>query len=641
MQQLKLLEIQPLAKNYFFELAQHANYADLFGEKIKKYAQETYPFPPKVLSLFSGAGGLDIGFHDAGFDIIEAVEIDQVCANTLHENASKDGYFGTTFKINCADIKEYYPTFEHVDFIIGGPPCQSFSAAGARAEGVAGTKDDRGRLFLEYVRLLQALQPKGFVFENVYRIVGANKGQDWKQIVEAFSNAGYTLYFRILDTADFGVPQHRERLIIVGLRKDVFNGTPFLFPRPTHGQDSFLGIPHYSSQSAISDLPVINGKKLTGKYGHLLAEIPPGLNYSFFTEKMGHPSPIFAWRSKFSDFLYKADPSKPVRTIKAQGGQYTGPFHWESRSFTADELKRLQTFPDKYQLTGSRGQVIKQLGNSVPPQFARILALSVLAQVFNYSIPVPLEFIAPTEDLSFRKRRNGLTAQYKNKARTAVGHLNSSCSGRVVSGSFRFSIDKKFRYSLSDTGEFCVVVREQDDELFIDLYNNSTAVDENIFFQINVFPRYEWILNYSTIRLRTHVKGVRSYTALWKTFDYLLARDNIKADLVQLCGYYQYLPAFNQELLVFQDSFEEKDMQHFLQYICFGDIVGKILSLHDLSMKTVLSENTILHLLSRLKEIGYEVRSSGTNISLNNDSYLIPYSFPTLTPSSVQLSKRL
>ncbi len=89
-----------------------------------------------------------------------------------------------------------------------------------------------------------------------------------------------------------------------------------------------------------------------GRYGSLLDSIPPGLNYSFCTEEMGHPNPIFAWRSKFSDFLYKADPNMPVRTIKASGGAYTGPFHWDNRFFTYPEYKRLQTFPDDYEISG-------------------------------------------------------------------------------------------------------------------------------------------------------------------------------------------------------------------------------------------------------------------------------------------------
>ena len=202
-----------------------------------------------------------------------------------------------------------------VDFIIGGPPCQTFSAAGRRANGVSGTMDTRGVLFREYARLLNILSPKGFLFENVYGIIGAQGGRAWQEIREAFSNLGYRLYYRILDAADYGVPQHRERLIIVGLKEGIFK-----FPRPTHGPDSLDKTQHYTAAIAIKD--VISresdiSNKLTGRYAKLLEDIPPGLNYSFYTEEMGHPNPIFAWRSKFSDFLYKADPDMPVRTIES------------------------------------------------------------------------------------------------------------------------------------------------------------------------------------------------------------------------------------------------------------------------------------------------------------------------------------
>ena len=91
---------------------------------------------------------------------------------------------------------------------------------------------------------------------------------------------------------------------------------------------------------------------------------------------MGHPNPVFAWRSKFSDFLYKADPNSPVRTIKASGGAYTGPFHWDNRFFSYKEYKRLQTFPDDYEISGNKQTAVKQIGNSVPPQLARMMALA-------------------------------------------------------------------------------------------------------------------------------------------------------------------------------------------------------------------------------------------------------------------------
>jgi DNA (cytosine-5)-methyltransferase 1 len=179
--------------------------------------------------------------------------------------------------------------------------------------------DARGTLFHEFVRILQVVRPRGFLFENVYGITGANGGQAWAQIRDAFTEAGYRVFHRILDAADYGVPQHRERAIIVGVRE----GT-FAFPRPTHGPDSPNDRPYYTAGLAVSDaaFETDTPAMVNGRYGHLLSEVPPGLNYSFFTERMGHPRPVFAWRSKFSDFLYKADPSVPVRTIKAQGSQY-------------------------------------------------------------------------------------------------------------------------------------------------------------------------------------------------------------------------------------------------------------------------------------------------------------------------------
>ena len=104
--------------------------------------------------------------------------------------------------------------------------------------------------------------------------------------------------------------------------------------------------------------------RLSGRYAGLLNDIPPALNYSFYTEEMGHPNPIFAWRSKFSDFLYKADPNMPVRTIKASGGAYTGPLHWENRFFNCEEYKRLQTFPDDYRISGSLFTAADQIGRA-------------------------------------------------------------------------------------------------------------------------------------------------------------------------------------------------------------------------------------------------------------------------------------
>lgn len=206
---------------------------DNFGESVKKWLSENNIPKIRTLSLFSGAGGLDIGFSDIGFDIVSSVEIEREFCKTLEMNTGEGKRFENS-KVNCIDIREFTSEgLGQIDFIIGGPPCQTFSAAGRRANGVLGTTDARGVLFREYVRLLKELSPKGFLFENVYGIVGAQGGEAWKEIQESFSEVGYKLFFRILDAADYGVPQHRERLIIVGLKEGHFK-----FPRPTHGPDS-------------------------------------------------------------------------------------------------------------------------------------------------------------------------------------------------------------------------------------------------------------------------------------------------------------------------------------------------------------------------------------------------------------------
>ena len=185
MEQSALFEHTPTYSNIFHNIKQIGSWQDVFGQQLKTFAKKHIP-SIRTLSLFSGAGGLDIGFHDAGFDIISTVEIENSFAASLKYNIGQDRYFGVNPKVYCMDIKDFYPDDDFVDFIIGGPPCQTFSAAGARAMGVAGTKDTRGNLFLEYVRLLKMLSPKGFLFENVYRLIGANKGRDWQRIQDAF-----------------------------------------------------------------------------------------------------------------------------------------------------------------------------------------------------------------------------------------------------------------------------------------------------------------------------------------------------------------------------------------------------------------------------------------------------------------------
>ena len=149
------------------------------------------------------------------------------------------------------------------------------------------------------------------------------------------------------------------------------------------------------------------------------------MNYSFFTREMGHPAPQFAWRSKFHDFLYKADPDSPVRTIKSRPGKFTGPFHWKNRHFSAHELKRLQSFPDDYEIAGSYNKVLEQVGNSVPPRLARAVAISVRDQLMrpeaNLELPVRHSGFRST----FRKRQRERNKHFHELARSAISRLTA------------------------------------------------------------------------------------------------------------------------------------------------------------------------------------------------------------------------
>ena len=615
-------------------------WTDGFGVALLKWSSHTMHRPIRTLSLFSGAGGLDIAFHEAGFQIGDMVEIDSRFVATLSANSSNNRYLGGAKPI-CCDICDYHPR-EHsaIDFIIGGPPCQTFSAAGRRAAGVRGTRDKRGTLFEEYVRLLKSLRPRGFLFENVYGITGAEQGQAWERIRLAFQEAGYWVHHRILDAADFGVPQHRERLFIVGTQD-----ASYRFPQPTHGPDSESGRPHYTAGEAVADAfvsPEEQAAVVGGRFGPLLKQIPPGLNYSFFTEKMGHPRPIFAWRSKFSDFLYKAEPDAPIRTLKAQGGQYTGPFHWDSRPFSLGELKRLQTIPDKYAIVGGRQVAIHQIGNSVPPQLGRILAITILNQLFGVELPAHLPTLHPRDQLSFRQRKRELTAVYRTKALASLKDNGAKEHERPIparSRSYRAQLHPDFGWKVmprQQTG-LRVSCRFTKSQWKIRVAEDMASADDAFCIAISSASIASWALGDTGVVLSGDLLDKTVYTAVWKAFETELIRLHIKADLVQLCGYYQYQPAFKCSL-----GFSKRPSLwkwRALKHVVAGEGIARILSEHEMSELYNISPDKVFAFGVWLRSLGYEIRNHNTNPQVPSGSYLIPYAFPTLIPLSVQLRK--
>lgn len=617
-----------------------SNWPDDFGLALRKWAEKAIKRQVVTLSLFSGAGGLDIGFHDAGFNVRTMVEIDQRFVKTLQANTGGDKFFGKV-EICAQDIALYRPTDKtRVDFIIGGPPCQTFSAAGRRAAGVRGTEDERGKLFEHYVRLLRHFKPTGFLFENVYGIIGAEQGKAWKEISESFKQSGYDICFRILDSADYGVPQHRERMFIVGLRSGDYR-----YPAPTHGPDSPDKRAFVSASEAISGSSFSQSEEkegIGGRFGHLLAQIPPGLNYSFFTEKMGHPNPIFAWRSKFSDFLYKADPETPVRTLKAQGGQYTGPFHWENRPFSVSELKRLQTIPDRYVIVGGRALAMHQIGNSVPPQLSRVLALSILNQIFGIDLPSALPTLRPGQVLGFRKRKRALTSVYQAKAREALKKLTGmhNAGSEVSARTYTAELTQQFGWMASETGSIKISFHSYEEEWSFNLSNDGKNRKEAVRIVLSPVKRAEWALGVPQVVITITALSASLFTAAWKAFEAEVARFNLKADLVQLCGYYQYRPSFSGKMSVSQKT-RVPERWRVVQAVVQGHGVRKIMAYHEIASSWSVQTSAVFRHALFLRTLGYEVRNHKTNPQIPRDHLLIPYAFPTLTPMSVQLRKSL
>ena len=612
---------------------QESGWPDRFGVAIEKRLRGK---KVSTLSLFTGAGGLDIGFHTVGFHSKEMVEIEKNFVTSLSENTGKGDLFEGSIP-KCIDIKEYNPPPDlEVDFIVGGPPCQTFSSAGRRASGVMGTDDPRGMLFSEYVRLLKKMKPKGFLFENVYGITGAQGGEAWKSIKLAFEEAGYTLFYRVLDAADYGVPQHRERLFIVGLKKGKFK-----FPLPTHGPDSQDKRPHYSAGVAVKTAPRNEELKLlNGRYGHLLDGIPPGLNYSYYTKKMGHPEPVFAWRSKFSDFLYKADPDFPVRAIKAQGGQYTGPFSWESRYFTISEMKRLQTFPDNFRLQGGRQVAVHQIGNSIPPQIGRILGLAILDQVFNVQLPFEIDYMPDDFELSFRKMKRLKSNYYEDKAKEAISKIPKKKAREISSEKTKITryLGPKFEWSDSEKKDYKKVdlvkqIKDKVLEISIDGRKRKK-------FTITISPEItsDWHIPYEKIVLHSEGCELSHLTMLWKALEEDIKDKFNTADLVQLFGYYQYKP--KTKTIFYFNSSDDKNFWNFVQRITEGTGSNEI-DVNNLSLFELETKETLHKYLNILKGLGFEIRNSNTNPQIREGVYLIPYFFPTLTKDSVQLHKKL
>lgn len=357
----------------------------------------------KLISLYTGCGGLDLGFEAAGFETAVAVEIDSEAVATLR--------FNRGWPVLHRDIHAI-PSIEllasaglqvgEADALIGGPPCQPFSKSGYWVSGDTLRLDDsRAGTLGAYLRVLRDTLPRTFLLENVPGLAyqGKSEGLDlitWTlRKINQECGTRYNWAVAQLDAADYGVPQMRQRVFVVGARE----GTEFSFPAPTHAAPEALGPglglrPHSTAWDAIGDLEA-SGEPETqprGKWAKLLPSVPEGENYLWHTER-GGGLPLFGWRRRYWSFLLKLAKSLPSWTIQAQPGPAVGPFHWKNRRLTARELCRLQTVPDTFSVIGSLGAVQRQLGNAVPSALAEVLALAMRRQLLGEDVKIESRLI--------------------------------------------------------------------------------------------------------------------------------------------------------------------------------------------------------------------------------------------------------
>jgi DNA (cytosine-5)-methyltransferase 1 len=352
----------------------------LSTKSTKQKAKRLYKSKKELiaLSLFSGGGGLDLGFSAADFRVSCSTDIDPFSCKTLELNNGRMPFYKHAHSI-AADIKEVFAkallteaNIHHgdVDIVLGGPPCQAFSIFGQRK----GLDDPRGNLVWEYLKIIQEVQPKAFVFENVAGIKSIHDGKLFKEILEELTLGGtYTVSSHSYQVADFGIPQFRDRVFIIGARNGVI--VPPMIP--THGGKTPLATRKYrTAQEALRFLP--EPAKNSSVPNHVGRVHSDRIITRYKNLKFGERDP--------KTRINRLHPENPSFTIivgsdKGGGKGHVHPF--SPREVTPRESARMQTFPDWWEFHGTGRHVIRQVGNAVPPLFAALLAEHVRVHIFG------------------------------------------------------------------------------------------------------------------------------------------------------------------------------------------------------------------------------------------------------------------
>lgn len=329
---------------------------------------------PTAIDLFSGAGGLTLGLQNAGWTVEAAIEFDETASSTHQHNFPHSQHLRK-------DVREIdFRRFRGVDMVAGGPPCQPFSVSGKRM----GQFDVRD-MVPEFVRAVSEAKPKAFLMENVAGLTNRRFESYLAKKITDFHDLGYTVFSKVLNAAEYGVPQKRKRLILIGLRSD--QDRIFSYPRKTHGEDA--NAPYVTTEECLRGVPddVPNNAKVVFCKNPVLRKSPyagmlfNGKGRPLESHGLSHTIPASAGGNR----THILDPLQVVSKYHAKlmcGGKPEEGQLEEVRRITVRESARIQTFPDDFEFLGRQSSRYSQVGNAVPPLLAQKVGSALRSALF-------------------------------------------------------------------------------------------------------------------------------------------------------------------------------------------------------------------------------------------------------------------
>ena len=316
------------------------------------------------IEVCAGAGGLSKGFIDCGFEPLLLNDTNKYCIETLKINHPKTNIInGSMVDLDLEKYKD-----KKIDVLMGGVPCQSFSQAGKRK----GIEDDRGKLILHFIKIINILNPNVFIIENVQGLVSHNKGNTLKMVINEIDKIGkYIINYKVLNANDYSVPQNRKRLIIVGVKNSI--NKIFKFPEP-HKYKPVL-------KDVLENCPVSGGAVYKKDKYDIMKLVPQGGCWKDIPDEIAEKYMGKSYNSKGGKrgILKRLDMGKPCLTLLTTPSQkQTERCHpIETRPLQIKEYARIQTFPDDYKFSGSINQIYKQIGNAVPVNLSKAISMEV------------------------------------------------------------------------------------------------------------------------------------------------------------------------------------------------------------------------------------------------------------------------